>query len=76
MTNIEKIRESFDQIANITFDNIPDDVAIFQVVYIRDKSDRSEDPDWKRVTSCTSKNMTYFDGVMVRETIDRDLNDY
>lgn len=47
MSRIDNIRKSFTDVADIAFDNLPEDIAIIQMFYIRDLNDRANERDGK-----------------------------
>ena len=51
MSRIDNINKSFEDVANIAFDNLPEGIAIIQLLYIRDLNDRSEYPDGRIINS-------------------------
>lgn len=75
MTRAENLQDKLNAGMSMLFKNLPDDVAIFTYVYIRDKSDRSEEMDGKTVIDIWSKNCTTYDTYSVEKNI-RDINTY
>jgi hypothetical protein len=74
MVNIQNILDSFNKVANITYDNLPDWIAIYQFVYIRDINNREEDQDGKVLFSATCKWLTFYDLASMREITNNELN--
>ncbi len=73
MVNIQNILDSFNKVANITYDNLPDGIAIYQFIYIRDINNR-EDQDGKVLFSTTCKWLTFYDLASIREITNNELN--
>lgn len=74
MVNIQNILDSFNKVAEITYDNLPDGIAIYQFVYIRDINSREEDQDGKVLFSTTCKWLTFYDLASIREITNNELN--
>lgn len=72
--NIQNIIDSFNKVANITYDNLPDGIAIYQFVYIRDINNREEDQDGKVLLSSTCRWLKFYDLGSIRELINNELN--
>lgn len=46
MTKVNNIIDSFKRVADIAFENLSPDVAVYHFIYVRDRNDRTKDrPD-------------------------------
>jgi len=74
MGRSEELQEKLSKWMNVMFDNIPDDIAVYVNIYIRDKSNNEDNrikgqEDWEISMSTINKNCTYFDRAMVYQDI-------
>lgn len=68
-TRTENIHKSFEKVADLAFQNIPDDIACSVLVYIRDKATWENWGDWTIDIRAICKNMTYYDWASVKEYV-------
>lgn len=69
MSRIDNINKSFEDVANIAFDNLPENIAIIQLLYIRDLNDRSEYPDGRIINSFMMSWCNLYDVASARELL-------
>lgn len=75
MTKVNNIIDSFKRVADIAFENLSPDVAVYHFIYVRDRNDRTKDrPDWKCRTYEIMKGATVYDTHCIRELIDKSMN--
>lgn len=74
MVNIQNILDSFNKVADITYENLPDWIAIYQFVYIRDINNREEDQDGKVLLSSTCRWLKFYDLASIREITNNELS--
>lgn len=65
----EAVHKSFESVANIAFENIPDDIAVYMLLYVRDKATGENGWDWTIDTQVISKNIMLYDWCSIREYI-------
>jgi len=76
MTRVDNIIDSFKQVADIAYENLPPDIAVFCFVYVRDRNNKTDkEPDWEVRCKEILKWMSVFDIHSVRELIDMSMNE-
>lgn len=75
MTRVDNIVDSFRKVADMAFDNLPPEIAVYQCVYVRDRKNTSADyPDWETQFVDIIKGATVYDVGAVKELITRSVN--
>lgn len=69
MSRIDNINKSFEDVANMAFDNLPEWIAIIQLLYIRDLNDRSEYQDGRIINSFMMSWCHLYDIASARELL-------
>ncbi len=73
MGRAESLLEKINKWMEVLYENLPDDVAIFCYIRIRDKNieNRIEwNEDWETIANILHKNCTSFDKYAIKQDID------
>jgi|CXWK01.1.fsa_nt_gi hypothetical protein len=73
MTRVDNIQESFRKVSSMVFENLPEDIAVFQCVYIRDRWARDNNWDWEISFAAISKWLVMYDLKSAHEFIEREM---